>query len=62
MITVLAESGVTSGITQGLSDFSDVMTSVVGIITGNAVLMTIFCGGLLAVGARVFKRIKRAVK
>lgn len=60
MLTVLAESG--TGITQGLSDFSDVMTSVVSIITGNAVLMTIFCGGLLAVGARVFKRIKRAVK
>lgn len=60
MITVLAESG--TGITQGLSSFGDVMTSVVGIITDNAVLMTIFCGGLLAVGAKVFKRIKRAVK
>lgn len=62
MLTVLATSGTPSVMETGLSDFADVMTSVVGIITGNAVLMTIFCGGLLAVGAKVFKRIKRAVK
>lgn len=60
MITqVLAEG---TALSNGLTDFSSVMTSVVGIISDNAVLMTIFCGGLLAVGAKVFRKIKNAVK
>ena len=46
----------------GLTNFSSVMTSLVGIIEGNTVLMTMFCGGLLSVGAYVFKRIKNAVR
>lgn len=46
----------------GLTNFADVLTAVVGIIEDNAVLMTMFCGGLLVVGAKVFKRIKNAVK
>ena len=46
----------------GLSNFADVLTSVVSIISNNEVLMTMFCGGLLVVGAKVFKRIKNAVK
>lgn len=45
-----------------LTDFTSVMTSLTGIITGNAILFTMFAGGLLAVGAKVFKRIKNAVK
>ena len=44
-----------------LTNFADVMTKMVGIVTGNEVLYTIL-GGLVAVVARVFKRIKRAVK
>ena len=49
-------------VANALSDFSSVMTSLVGIITGNAILFTMFAGGLLTVGAKVFKRIKNAVK
>lgn len=45
-----------------LSNFGDVMTSIVGIITDNNILFTMFAGGLLVVGARVFKKIKNAVK
>ena len=45
-----------------LTNITSVMTSVVGIITGNEILMTMFAGGLLVVGAKVFKRIKNAVK
>lgn len=52
----------TTSITTALSDFSSVMTSLVSIITGNAILLTMFAGGLLTVGAKVFKRIKNAVK
>lgn len=45
----------------GLTNFSTVLTTVVGIIEDNAVLMTMFCGGLLIVGAKVFKKIKKSV-
>lgn len=45
-----------------LSSFSSVMTTLTGIITGNDVLYTMFAGGLLVVGAKVFKKIKNAVK
>ena len=45
-----------------LTNFSSVMTSLVGIIEGNDILLTMFAGGLLVVGAKVFKRIKNAVK
>lgn len=50
-----------STITTALTDFSSVMSSLVSIITGNAILFTMFAGGLLTVAARVFKRIKNAV-
>lgn len=45
-----------------LTDFGSVMTNMIGIITDNAVLYTLLAGGLVAAAARVFKRIKRAVK
>lgn len=48
-------------IATALTDFSSVMTSLVSIITGNAILFTMFAGGLLTVAAKVFKRIKRSV-
>lgn len=49
-------------ISSALTDFSSVMTSLVSIITGNAILFTMFAGGLLTVAAKVFKRIKNSVK
>lgn len=51
-----------NAIASALSDFGTVMTNVVSIITGNAIIFTMFAGGLLSVGAKVFKRIKNAVK
>lgn len=45
-----------------LENFVTVMTNLVDIIEGNAILMTMFAGGLLTVAAKVFKRIKNAVK
>lgn len=45
-----------------LASMTTVLTKVVGTITDNTILMTMFAGGLLAVGAKVFKRIKRAAK
>ena len=49
-------------ISSALTDFSSVITSLVSIITGNAILFTMFAGGLLAVGAGVFKKIKNSVR
>lgn len=45
-----------------LANMGTALTTVVGTITDNTILMTMFAGGLLAVGAKVFKRIKHAAK
>lgn len=45
-----------------LTDATSVVTSVIGIITDNAILLTMFASGLLVVGAKVFKGLKRASK
>lgn len=49
-------------ISDMLTSFGTVMTSMIGIVTGNAVLYTMLAGGLVATAARVFKRIKNSVK
>ena len=49
-------------LSTAITNIESVMTSVSGIITGSTILMTMFAGGLLVVGAKVFKRIKNAVK
>lgn len=51
-----------SALTTALTNITSVMSTVGSIITGNVVLMTMFAGGLLTVGATVFKRLKNAVK
>lgn len=48
--------------TTALTSFVNVMTQVWNVITGNEGLYIMFAGGALAVGARVFKKIKNAVK
>ena len=47
---------------EGLTNVSTMISSVVSIITGNEVLMTLFCGSLLITGAKVFKKIKKAAR
>ena len=47
---------------DGLANAVTVLSSVTEIITGNSILMTMFCGGLLVTGAYVFKKIKNAVR
>ena len=47
---------------EGLTNVSSMISSVVSIITGNEVLMTLFCGSLLITGAKVFKKIKKAAR
>lgn len=45
-----------------LSNFVDVLGEVSEFIGDSAILMTMFAGGLMVVGAKVFKRIKNSVK
>lgn len=45
-----------------LTNFGTVLTTVATFIQGNEIMMTMFAGGLLVVGAKVFKRIKNASK
>lgn len=44
-----------------LTNFGTVLTTVATFISNNDIMMTMFAGGLLVVGARVFRKIKNAV-
>ena len=48
--------------TSALTSVGTIVTQAVGIITGNDILMVMFCGGLLGIGFKAIKWAKRAVK
>ncbi len=50
------------GIGDALTNVTTVLSTVTTVITGSPILMTMFAGGLIAVGAKAFKAIKNAVK
>ena len=56
------EGGSAMTLATALTSFTSVMTQVWTVISGNEGLFVMFAGGCLAVGARVFKKIKNAVK
>lgn len=60
MLNYLATS---SGIdvSDALGTVTNVFTSAMSIITGNAVLMVFFAAGLLGVGFRLVKKARRSV-
>lgn len=49
-------------VTSALSTLTSIMSSAMSIITGNAVLMVMFTAGLLAVGFKLIRKAKGAVK
>ena len=49
-------------IATALTNIGTVVTSAIGIITDNTILMTVFAGGLLAVGFRAIRWAKRSVR
>lgn len=51
-----------TSITTALSSVQEIVTSALGIITGNPILMVMFCGGLLGVGFRAIKQAKRTAE
>lgn len=55
------DAGSTVTISSALTDFTSVLNSTINVIQGNAVLMTMFVGGLMAVAARIFRKLKKAV-
>lgn len=57
---VLAETG--ASLSDALTNIGTVLTQITSTITGNAIMFTMFAGGLMVVGAKVFKRIKNASK
>lgn len=63
MFSVLASSGSSSGsVLNWLDEIALVLTKVVSNITNNAILMTLFCGSLVIMGASVFKKIKKSAR
>jgi hypothetical protein len=55
-----AETAMT--VTSALSEISTLVSTGVSIITGNDVLMILFCGGLMGVGFRIISQAKRAAR
>lgn len=51
-----------TSLATALTNVGSVVTSAVGIVTDNAILMTIFAGGLLAIGFRAIRWAKKAVR
>lgn len=43
-----------------LTEISSLVTTAFSIITGNDILMVLFCGGLLGVGFRIIAQAKEA--
>lgn len=56
MGVVAAESSITSAV----SEVVNLASSALGIITGNTVLMVMFCAGLIGVGFGVIRKAKSA--
>lgn len=48
--------------TEALTQVGSLVTTAMGTITGNDVLMVLFCGGLLGVGFRIISQAKRAAR
>lgn len=46
--------------TEALTQVTSLVTSAMSIITGNDVLMVLFCGGLLGVGFKIIAQAKHA--
>lgn len=60
---LLGEAGATAGtMTSGLTDMGSVVTTAFGIITGNAILMALFCASLLGAAFKIIKQGKKAAK
>lgn len=45
-----------------LNEIKHIVNDLIDFISGNTILMTMFIGSLLIIGAKSFKRIKNAVK
>lgn len=49
-------------LSDALTNVSSVISTVTTTITGNSILFTLFAGGLVAMGAKLFRKIKNSVK
>lgn len=51
-----------SALATALTNVVTVVTQAVGIVTDNPILMTVFAGGLLAIGFRAIRWAKKSVR
>ena len=51
-----------TALSTALTNVGSVVTAAVGIVTDNTILMTIFAGGLLAIGFKAIRWAKKAVR
>lgn len=49
-------------ISGGFSDLTELLTKAYTVITTNAVLLVVLCGGLVGIGFRIFRKAKKACK
>ena len=57
MPSLVAEASAVS-MSQAVSDIFTIASSALGVVTGNAVLMTFFCAGLVGIACGVIRSLK----
>lgn len=63
LIMAASGSGATgTSVTDALTTIGDLVTTCMGVVTGNSVLMIMFCGGLMGIGFTLIKKAKKAAK
>lgn len=58
MPVVIADTAMTGTMTTAVSSLMDVVSTVIGTITGNPVLMVFFCAGIVGIAIGIVKRLK----
>lgn len=55
---ILVAEGAAVSMSQAVSDIFTIASSALGVVTGNAVLMTFFCAGLVGIACGVISNLK----
>lgn len=55
---ILAETPAVGGMTQAVTDIMSVVSTVMTTITGDKVLMTFFCAGIVGVAIGICKKLR----
>lgn len=59
LLSAPASGGGMTEVTSGITNLGTIMTSVVGMITGNPILVLFLAAGVVGLGIGLFRKLKR---